>query len=63
MNHYRQRSPEHLKLLGKRVTSADKEAHEESMADFARRSREARLPDIKKADARVAKYKKAQSRG
>jgi hypothetical protein len=62
MNKYRQRSPEHLRLLGKKVTAADKEAHEESMAEFAARDRQARLPLIKKADARVAK-RKAQSRG
>jgi hypothetical protein len=63
VNHYRQRSPEHLKLLGKKVTSADQDAHEDSMAEFAKRERQARLPAIKKADQRVAKYRKAQSRG
>lgn len=59
MNIYRQRSPEHLKLLGKPVTSADQDAHEESMAEFAKRERAARLPKIKKTDARVAKYRKS----
>jgi len=63
MNVYRQRSPEHLKLLGKKVTRADREAHEESMADFAARERQAWLPQMQKADKRVAKYRKSIARG
>jgi hypothetical protein len=62
MNHYRIRSPKHMRLLGKTGASADQP--DETMESFARRDREGRLSEVKKADERVKKYRrKAQSRG
>jgi hypothetical protein len=66
MNFYRVRSAKHLRLLGKKGPDSDQTEggdNDDDVRALAAKYRQDRLPAIKKADARVAKYRRDVRRG